>query len=72
MDYACSDGTRPPGEMPPIDPSSETDETINAIVTRTETGKLTVARRETHRPPETPEAPSAENADGADLRPGSR
>ena len=52
-------GIQPPAGPPPIDPSStETDETIAAIITRTETGKLTVARRDTHRPTETPETPS--------------
>ena len=55
---------RPPGEMPPIDPSSiETDETMNAIVVRTDTGKLTVTRREPRRPTEsTPTAPGMPDA----------
>lgn len=55
---------RPAGEMPPIDPSSiETDETMNAIIVRTDTGKLTVTRRETRRQTDpTPTAP--DSADG--------
>lgn len=44
-------GARPPGEMPPIDPGSvETDETFAAIISRDDTGKLTVGRREPRRP----------------------
>ena len=56
---------RPPGEMPSIDPSSmDTDETINAIIVRTETGKLTVGRRETRRPTEsTPTVPDPAESD---------
>ncbi len=39
-------GERPPGEMPSIDPDSmESDATFAAIISRDDTGKLTVAHR---------------------------
>jgi len=61
-------GERPPGEMPPIDPSSiETDETFAAIISRDATGKLTVGHREIRRSTElTPTAPDTEDPAKAD------
>jgi len=60
---------RPPGEMPSIDPSSmDTDETFAAIISRDDTGKLTVARRDHQRPAETTVTKPTQLGEGAESK----